>query len=115
MRPLSLAPLLFSGALGDADELGMYYREFSARYPDHACVIFKRPPLYRKELIRDSVYPSTYVYQRIRTTWRSIGVAVCIEKSAHGSYIERRGDGGSDNWIFNAVDFRRDGIRLTVV
>ncbi|KAJ9070081.1 hypothetical protein DSO57_1012137 [Entomophthora muscae] len=108
-------PLLVSFVAGSAKELGDLYNTYYDTYPDHTCAVFKtRPDLGRYEIGRNRV-PSSWVWVPV-CEWFRCRYTVCIPKSAKGEYITRRGDGGSENWVYNAIGFKRmDDEYLIVV
>ncbi|KAJ9054533.1 hypothetical protein DSO57_1013406 [Entomophthora muscae] len=99
-------PLLASFVAGSAKELGDLYGTYSGIYPNHTCAVFEaRPNLGRWETDKFFL-PSAWVWKP-ECGWFDCQYIVCIPKYAKGERISRRGDGGSENWMFNAVDFKR--------
>ncbi|KAJ9070537.1 hypothetical protein DSO57_1006876 [Entomophthora muscae] len=108
-------PLLVSFVAGSAKELGDLYNTYSEIYPNHACAVFtSRPHLGRWDSSKYFI-PSSWVLKR-ECEWFDCMYTLCIPKYAKGEQISRRVDGGSENWVYNAVDFKRvNDIYLEVV
>ncbi|KAJ9054530.1 hypothetical protein DSO57_1013403 [Entomophthora muscae] len=107
-------PLLVSFVAGTAKELDDLYNTYSEIYPNHACAVFESRPYFGRWEADKLWLPSAWVF-KTECEWFDCQYTVCIPKYAKGEVLSRRGDGGLENWVFNAVNFQRIDDRHLVV
>lgn len=96
-------------------DLGSFYTTYSDANPAHTCAVFTHAPNPSFDMPNYKEIPDSWIYKIDCSRIFDCVYIVCIEKSAHGDWVERNGDGGYENWLFNAVFFRRDDRRLIVI
>ncbi|KAJ9070547.1 hypothetical protein DSO57_1006886 [Entomophthora muscae] len=96
------------------DELCQTMDRLAAAYPNHACAVFRKYP---KVAYYPRYHPRTWISHipYPRTFLKSLPVYICIPRSEHGEWLERKGDGGFDNWCFDPSAFNRTSDRLIYV
>ncbi|KAJ9051368.1 hypothetical protein DSO57_1005078 [Entomophthora muscae] len=107
-------PLLASIVAGTAKELGDLYNAYSEIYPNHACAVFTSRPYLGRWDTSNYNLPSAWVFKTKCERFTCM-FTVCIPKYAKGEQISRSGDGGYENWVYNAVDFKRVDDRFLEV
>lgn len=92
--------------------IGGLFVKMSKDYPHHGCAAFRRAP--QTSIEKDTAIDwYHWKFDSESPCWLPI-YGVCIPTTQTGEWLKLTGDGGYENWMYNAALFHREGSKITL-